>query len=281
LALGGVPNFFGHQRFGTTRPVTHLVGKAIVKGDLEDAALTFLTYSTAHENPEVKEVRDELHETRDFKEALSGFTERFRYERLMLRHLVGFPSDFAGALRQLPLRLRMLFVEAYQSFLFNKFLSERIHRNSKWSTVDVGDYVVALDERGLPMKSGKVVTTELLSAVSSTVASAKACVAVPFVGFEQPLSQGAQGEIEEKVLADEGTSPEVFKCASMPELANRGGLRTVLAPLIDFDPANPIENTAHPEECELRLTFSLRKGSYATVPLREFMKPKDPISAGF
>ena len=29
--IGGIPNFFGHQRFGTTRPITHLVGKALVQ----------------------------------------------------------------------------------------------------------------------------------------------------------------------------------------------------------------------------------------------------------
>ncbi|HWQ48734.1 MAG TPA: tRNA pseudouridine(13) synthase TruD, partial [Methanosarcina sp.] len=39
LTQGGVPNFFGIQRFGSVRPVTHLVGKAIVGGDFEKAAL--------------------------------------------------------------------------------------------------------------------------------------------------------------------------------------------------------------------------------------------------
>jgi len=41
-AAGGIPNFFGHQRFGTTRPITHLVGKAILEGDFEEAAMIFL-----------------------------------------------------------------------------------------------------------------------------------------------------------------------------------------------------------------------------------------------
>ena len=40
--LGGIPNFYGHQRFGTTRPITHLVGKALVQGKLKEAALVFL-----------------------------------------------------------------------------------------------------------------------------------------------------------------------------------------------------------------------------------------------
>lgn len=40
-ALGGIPNFFGHQRFGTTRPITHLVGKALVRGDFKEATMLF------------------------------------------------------------------------------------------------------------------------------------------------------------------------------------------------------------------------------------------------
>ena len=33
-SLGGVPNFYGHQRFGTIRPITHLVGRLLTRGDL-------------------------------------------------------------------------------------------------------------------------------------------------------------------------------------------------------------------------------------------------------
>jgi tRNA pseudouridine13 synthase len=281
LALGGVPNFFGHQRFGTVRPVTHLVGKAIVKGDLEEAALIFLAHSSAFEHPGVKQVRDKLLETRDFEEALAGFPRRFRYERLMLKHLISYPSDFLGALRRLPLRLRMLFVQAYQSFLFNRFLSERINQGADWCRVDVGDCVVALDEYGLPMMKGEVATRDTLSGLSDAVAGGKACVAVPLVGFRQPLSEGVQGEVEAKVLADEGIVPESFRCSVIPEVAGAGGLRAVLSPLIDFEADKPVVDGENPLMCELRLRFALHRGSYATIPLREFMKPQNPVEAGF
>ncbi len=41
---GGFPNYFGVQRFGVVRPVTHLVGERIVRGDFEGAVRT--TYRT-------------------------------------------------------------------------------------------------------------------------------------------------------------------------------------------------------------------------------------------
>lgn len=279
--LGGVPNFFGHQRFGTVRPVTHLVGKAIVKGDLEEAALVFLTYSTVFENPKVKEVRDRLSETRDFEEALAGFPRRFRYERLILRHLVHHPNDFAGALRRLPLRLRRLFVQAYQSFLFNRFLSERIHKSADWCSANVGDYVVALDEQGLPLKNGEVATTDTLGGPRNTVVGGKACVTLPLMGFRQPMSEDLQGEIEALVLENEGIVRENFRCSVMSEVAAAGGLRTVLSRLIGFEADKPIVNNENSSTCELHLRFALHRGSYATIPLREFMKPQNPVEAGF
>ena len=38
----GIPNYFGLQRFGATRPVTHLVGEWILKRDFEQAVVTYV-----------------------------------------------------------------------------------------------------------------------------------------------------------------------------------------------------------------------------------------------
>ena len=40
---GFFPNYFGVQRFGTVRPITHIVGEKIVRGDYEGAVLDYLT----------------------------------------------------------------------------------------------------------------------------------------------------------------------------------------------------------------------------------------------
>ena len=66
-AVSGIPNFFGHQRFGTTRPITHLVGKAITRGDFKEAAMLFLAKPSAHEHPSSRQARRELQETGDFQ----------------------------------------------------------------------------------------------------------------------------------------------------------------------------------------------------------------------
>jgi tRNA pseudouridine13 synthase len=64
LKIGDSTNFFGHQRFGTTRPITHLVGKRILLGEWEKAALTFLAKPSLHEHPVETDKRKTLEHRR-------------------------------------------------------------------------------------------------------------------------------------------------------------------------------------------------------------------------
>ena len=129
-ALKGFPNFFGVQRFGVTRPVTHLIGRAMILGDFEKAVMLYLSYETEHESPEFQKARKYIAETRDFKNALSMFPKGMTFERTLLGHLSRKQEDFSGALKMLPRNLVMMFVHAYQSYLFNRILSRRIDRSS-------------------------------------------------------------------------------------------------------------------------------------------------------
>jgi tRNA pseudouridine13 synthase len=126
LRKRGVPNYFGYQRFGTVRPNTHLVGRAIVQSNLEEAVMLYLARPYPRERSDAYEARKFLDETRDYRRALELFPARLHYERNMLAHLSRNPRDFAGALRRLPKKLRRMLVHAYQSYLFNKILSRLI-----------------------------------------------------------------------------------------------------------------------------------------------------------
>ncbi|UCG45445.1 MAG: tRNA pseudouridine(13) synthase TruD, partial [Candidatus Bathyarchaeota archaeon] len=72
-SLGGAPNFFGHQRFGTIRPITHLVGRSIAQGDWKRAAIIYLAQSSPHELGESREARQQLQNSRNFRQALRDF----------------------------------------------------------------------------------------------------------------------------------------------------------------------------------------------------------------
>lgn len=279
--LGGVPNFFGHQRFGTIRPNTHQVGRYLVKGDVEKAAFAYLAEPALHEHPEAREAREQLEDNRDFEEAFAHFPRFLRYERFMLNHLTKYPRDFVGAFRELPRRLRKLFVQACQSYLFNRFLSERIRRGIPLNEPQVGDYVIKLDEQGLPTDDFGQVTAQNVQTMEEAFEEGKMYVAAPLVGTQQPPSGGLQGEIEQDILETENLAPEDFRLSFMPEATSTGGLRAMLNPVRNLIREEMSADTENPDLRMIKLGFKLNRGSYATVLLREFMKPQNLIEAGY
>lgn len=281
-AIGGVPNFFGHQRFGTIRPITHLVGKALVQGNLKKAAMLFLAKPSPHEHPESRQAREQLQVTRDFKQALKIFPKQLHYERLMLKRLARKSDDFIGAFRRLPTKLGMLFPQAYQAYLFNKFLSRRIKEELPLNRAKVGDYVVNVERSGLPMvRMHRTASIETVTEINKAIQAEKMRLTIPLIGFKQRPSQGIQGEIEKQILEEEGTSPENFKINAMPEISARGELRTAITPLNNFMLEETSEDPANPSKRKAKVSFMLYRGSYATILLREIMKPRSPIKAGF
>lgn len=280
--IGGVPNFFGHQRFGTTRPITHFVGKALIQGDFKKAVMLFLAKSTPHEHPESRQARKQLWKTQDFKQALNDFPKKLYYERLMLKHLSERSNDFMGAFRRLPKKLLILFPQAYQSYLFNRFLSKRIELGLPLNKAKVGDYVAKLDPVGLPITQAYIVATyETLFHINAEVETGRMRVAIPLPGFKQKTSQGIQGEIEKQILDEEGILMENFKVKKMPELSLKGGVRTALTSLKNFSLNEILRDETNPSKWKVQVSFTLQRGSYATVFLREIMKTRNPIKSGF
>ncbi|UCE44083.1 MAG: tRNA pseudouridine(13) synthase TruD, partial [Candidatus Bathyarchaeota archaeon] len=225
--------------------------------------------------------RQQLQDTGDFKEALRSFPRFLKYERWMLTHLAKHPRDFHGAFRRLPLKLRRLFVQACQSFLFNRFLSQRIRKGLPLNTAQLGDYVIELDSHRLTTDHIKKVTAQSLQSVQKAINGNMMCIAIPLIGFEQEPSDGVQGEIERETLEAENLNSEEFKIPCMPEISAPGLLRTIQAPIINHSKEELPEDSTNPFTRALKLGFTLHRGSYATILLREYMKPADLIEAGF
>ena len=250
------------------------MGKAIIGGDFEGAAMLFLAKPSVHEHPSSRQARTELQSTLDFKAALSNFPKQLRFERLMLRHLAENPEDFVGAFRRLPVKLQALFVQAYQSFLFNRFLSARFKNGFSLSRAEVGDYVVNVERSGLPMfHTAKFVDTGNVVEVNKLVNGGRMRVALPLIGTKQRLSQGVMEKMERQILEEEGIQTDNFRVNAIREMSRGGGLRAIVTPIEGFKLGHRAP--------QADLSFMLLRGSYATVFLREIMKPNDPIKAGF
>lgn len=281
LEDSGIPNFFGHQRFGTIRPITHLIGKALIQGEPKKAAMLFLAKPSFYEHLNSRIAREQLQENQDFQKALKEFPRQLRYECLMLTHLAKRPYDFVGAFRRLPTRLVGLFTQAYQSYLFNRFLSDRMTMRLPLHRVVDGDYSVCVDRLGLPIsRFGPTARVEDVPELNREISSGKRRLALPIIGFRQRQSKGVQGGIEQRILEEEDVAMDCFKVRAIPEARARGGLRVASFQLKDFQLKGIYRDT----ECRkhsVQVSFMLQRGSYATIVLRELMKPQNLVKSGF
>jgi tRNA pseudouridine13 synthase len=275
-SIGGIPNFFGHQRFGTIRPITHLVGKSLMQGKFEEAAMLFLAKPSIYEHPESRKARQELQETGDYKRASEIFPKQLRFEKLMLNYLAENPLDFVGAFQRLPPKLQALFVQAHQSYLFNRFLSGRIKRGVPLDMAEEGDFVVSIERSGLPLTAvEKLVTPQNSCQINEFLKAGRMRVALPIFGVKQKLSSGIMGDMERNILTEEGIEMENLQFNVLSRISGRGSLRAVIAPVRNFK----LQSTENGDS--VVLDFMLLRGCYATVYLRELMKPPDILSAGF
>ena len=273
----GVPNFFGQQRFGSRRPVTHEVGLAIVRGDWEGAVMAYLGNPTDAEPEGTQEARAFVEETRDWQAALDRFPHRLRYERSLLHELAecdGEPDaeTFRAALERLPSNLQRLFVHAAQSYAFNLILSERLERGLPFDRPVEGDVVCFTDTdapEGLELPDTdrlQRVDERRVRSVTRHCERGRAFVTAPLVGTDTDLADGEQGEIEREVLADLDLEPGDFDLPG--EFHSTGTRRAIL-----------VRTDLELERDPFRLSFALPKGSYATVLAREYLKV-DPVDLG-
>ncbi len=236
INVHGCPNFFGHQRFGTVRPITHIVGKHLIKGDLEGAIKTYLTKYFPREQENVIIARKLAAEGK-FKEASKVFPRKLVYERFISKILDKYPGDYRRAFKVFPKSLQKLFVHAYQAYVFNRTLSEMMKK---------GMYPREIE-------------------------------GITLIGEDQP---SRISEISMKILEEDGISLEDFRQLKrlFPYIRVRCRVREAY-----FIPEKfkliKIKKTG--TTSSVKVSFILRKDMYATVLLREIMKPSDLLEAGF
>ncbi len=120
-----IPNFYGYQRFGSRRPVNHLIGKALLSGDYEEAVnLLVGKHELSFESGNVRHARKLFDEGR-VRESLRAFPRKFKIERKVLKKLVE-GSSYRDAMISIGAWYIKFFIEAYQSYLFNLSLSTAV-----------------------------------------------------------------------------------------------------------------------------------------------------------
>jgi tRNA pseudouridine13 synthase len=270
---GGFPNYFGIQRFGIIRPITHLVGKYMVLGDFKQAVMTYLTDVSPYEDEVATQVRTELRKTMDMKKAFHEFPDQLQFEKALAQHLTQDPDDYIGALKVLPRNLLTMFVYAYQSALFNKMLSHRIKQGIPLHQAIPGDVVLPVENDEITDREIPVADDNLLT-VNKQLLKGRGFVSSVLVGSDTTCGKGVMGEIEQKVIETENVDQRDFIIPELPVASSYGARRALLSPVSNWS-YDILEDEAYNGNKKLAVCFDLRKGCYATSFLREIMKTDD------
>ena len=243
-------NFFGYQRFGSKRPITHLVGKSIVKGDYEEALEYLLNFSSKYDSEKNNELRKLISERKSESEVIESLPYSMDIERNLLKQLSN-DSNPKNAIRSIPLALRRFYIQAYQSFLFNKTLSLAYEFEEELFLPIDDD--VCFDKNSILGKFQNDSTQKL---------------AIPLVGHSYYKKSRFDYYIK-KILDEELLIPKDFFIKDFQEISVDGGFRNTSINYLNF------------EMDENMIKFQLSRGSYATIVLREILKPLNPLDCGF
>lgn len=196
LKLDYVLNYYGIQRFGLIRPITHIVGKFIYERDFESAFYTYCG-TPINETGDSLEAR-QLVDMGEFKKALKLFNRGHDYEKRLIQQYLKY-KDFKMAFTALPPQLNSMFVNAYQAYLFNEMINKRF------------DY--GFDELEGDILEDNTPTGTL-------------------IGYDTKFSGGIQGEIEKEIVERENLDLKKFKIEDFGNFY--GTRRKMVTPIYDF-----------------------------------------------
>eukprot|EP00899_Mesostigma_viride_P015275 jgi/Mesvir1/23749/Mv25773-RA.2 len=134
----GFINYYGLQRFGNYAVPTHRIGAALARGEWA-AAIDLILQGKASDSPDIARAH-ELYKKGQVADALRSVPKFMVIERSMLTQLQKNKSDLVGALLSIPRTMRMMYLHAYQSYLWNAAASERVKLFGAKAVV-VGDLV--------------------------------------------------------------------------------------------------------------------------------------------
>ncbi len=250
----GVPNYFGPQRFGL-RGDTWEVGRALMLGDFEKAVKIVCGSPRSSDEGEELNAR-KLFEEGNLEESAAAWPRGLSDNARLCMTLSRRPDDPRRAIMASDKRMLRLYASAYQSYLFNRIVAERIDR---LNVMEVGDLAWKHDK-------GVVFTVDDLNAENLRASRLEISPSGPLYGKKMSWPSGEVGAREKALLVEEGLSMEDFP-GSGP-LKCTGGRRPLR--FIFTDPHAQAGEDEHGGYIEM--SFTLPAGCYATVLLAEIFE---------
>lgn len=211
--ISGIPNYFDEQRFSQQNVI---IGRNIVK--------------------------------KDFKSVVALIQNLIMEQRLR-EH----PHDYIGALKILPMRLLKLYVNAYQSYLWNETVARYLSRH----------YTV--------VKKEKYSLGELVFVKEDDMS-----LRCPLIGFDEEIVDKVERvmrDIIRQIMNEENITFRDFIIPQFPELSTEGEMRAMFTHVHDLIIGEMEDDELHQGKKKVRVAFWLEKGSYATMVIKRITHP--------
>jgi tRNA pseudouridine13 synthase len=270
----GFPNYFGLQRFGNFRPNSHIVGRCLLEGNFKKAfeELVSTTYST--ESEESKVVRREFRNTGNLEKAYENFPKSLKYERNMIHYLIEHPDDYEGSINVLSSDLKTLLISSFQSYLFNKMLSIRVQKGFPLFKPIKGDVIGILDEYNGNITQIKYIYGDSYNSyLKKALNLNRAAIIIPIIGTNTNLNEFPLMKLlYEEIAYQENMDKSLFNNELPNSQEFKGSIRAMISKPTALKILELSDDEINPGKKKIKLEFSLQKGSYATILLRELIK---------
>ncbi|MEO1237650.1 MAG: tRNA pseudouridine(13) synthase TruD [Planctomycetota bacterium] len=260
LAQGGFPNYLGEQRFGY-RQNSHLLGRHLLRCGWRAFLDGLLGDPRPDENEDVQAAR-RAYEDGDIGLALERMPKSLRGARQALDALRQHKSEHEAVLSIDRTQLDFL-VSATQSAVFNAVVDRRV-RAGTLDRLLPGDLAWRHDNRACFAVDAD--TAEAENRPDGRVPRLEVSPSGPFWGPGMTLPRGSVLIDEHAALADAGLTEDDFTRAT--HVRTDGTRRPLRERLIDPDLSGGVDEHG----AYLRLAFTLGRGAFATMVVREITK---------
>jgi len=256
----GVPNYFDDQRFGSLRGTDgEFIGRALVRGEYEKALKLAIASPSGQDRKQERDLRVRL---RDRWGDWAGLGKELppSTERSVALYLAGRPGAFGFAFELLDQNLRILYLSAYQSWLWNRTLAAILRKLPEPYEVEYA--------------AGRHVFYRSLSASDH---DRLAELAIPLLTPSQKF-EGEIAEIVASLLHEEQIEQRQFRLKKLAKTFFGKGLRDALIAPAGLKSSSG-DDELNPGRRRLTLGFELPKGAYATVLLKRLLHAPLPVDA--
>ncbi|MBI1379565.1 MAG: tRNA pseudouridine(13) synthase TruD [Planctomycetaceae bacterium] len=257
----GVPNYFDDQRFGNIRHGQGWIVRDLFQGRF-DAALRAIIATPPkpqghwQDHPEFGGFERGLSERWGDFEACLDLARKTGKHRSVFEHLVEHPGDYAGALRFVGQRVRLIHLFAWQSHLWNRSVAEFLR-----SRIPAAERVV------LDCLEGPLVCHD--AALPEGV-DLERTFPLPADGLEQDLST-EERDLLEDCLAQEGLVADQMRVRDLDGFVQKDERRPmfVVPQHLRVRPAEP--DTEERGAWSIKMGFELPRGAYATLVVKRLL----------